>query len=101
MDGLSGIFVPKTHRTAVGRVWEKILSSPWLAYVSEEILGSIQSLKVSQSEGGKVLLVIDQLDLLLAAGGEQIGAVGLGDMLMGLREVCLQCFRMIVTSTDT
>jgi len=34
-----------------------------------------------------VVLVIDQLDLLLAAGGDQIGAVAIGEMLMGLREV--------------
>lgn len=94
MDGLSGLCVPNTQRVAVGRVGEKILSSPTLVNVSEEVLGSIRSLKASQ-EGGKVLLIIDQLDLLLAAGGEQIGAVGLGDMLMGLREVCLQYSRMI------
>jgi len=99
VDGLSGLFVPRT-RAAAGKVGEKILSSPALANVSEELVGSIRSLKDSQGESGKILLVIDQLDLLLAAGGEQIGAVGLGDMLMGLREVCLQCLRMIATSTD-
>jgi len=32
-------------------------------------------------------LIIDQLDLMLAAGGEQIRAVNIGEMLTGLQEV--------------
>lgn len=90
VDGLSGLFVPKTQKVGVGKVGEKILRDPGLGSVSDEILGSIEGLKGGQRGGGRVVLVIDQLDLLLAAGGEQVGAVNLGDVLMGLREVRLQ-----------
>jgi elongator complex protein 6 len=38
--------------------------------------------------GGNVILIVDQLDLLLAAGGDEITAMSLGEMLLGLREVC-------------
>jgi elongator complex protein 6 len=62
------------------------LSSPDLAIVSGEIQNVIRSLKDANGEGN-VVLVIDQLDLLLAAGGDHVGAVDLGEMLIGLREV--------------
>jgi elongator complex protein 6 len=87
VDGLSGLSVPKMKRAAVGKVGEKVLSNSALENVSEVILGSIRNLK---GDGERVLLVIDQLDLLLASGGDQIGAVNLGDMLMNLRVVRLK-----------
>jgi elongator complex protein 6 len=82
VDGLTGLFLPKKSTAGKG---ENILSSPDLTAVSMEIQRSIQSLK--DVEGGNVVLIIDQLDLLLAAGGDQIGAVNVGDMVMELREV--------------
>jgi elongator complex protein 6 len=84
VDGLTGLFLPKTSAARAG---ENILSSLDLGVVSSEIQRSIQSLKDGYGGGGDVFLVIDQIDLLLAAGGDQIGAVKLGDMLVGLREV--------------
>ena len=89
IDGLSGLFVSK-QRASPTNVGERILSSPSLDVVSEEIRGAIQALK-DASGGSKVLLVVDQLDLLLAAGGDQIDAVNVGEMLMGWREVCGRC----------
>ncbi|TVY40437.1 hypothetical protein LOCC1_G004233 [Lachnellula occidentalis] len=83
VDGLSGLFVPEMQKAVVGKVGEKILSNPALEHVSGDIFGSIRDLK---ADGGKILLVVDQLDLLLAAGGENIGAVSVGEMLMGLQE---------------
>lgn len=84
MDGLGGLFLPRQPSAAARRGGEKVLSSPTLESVTKEIQGGIDALQGT----GKVLLVIDQLDLLLAAGGEQFGAVNVEDMLMGLREVC-------------
>jgi elongator complex protein 6 len=86
VDGLSGLFLPKQLRAAPGRVGEKILSDPSLASVSREVQTAIQALKDSEG-AGKIILVVDQLDLLLATGGNQFGSGDLGDMLMGLREV--------------
>jgi elongator complex protein 6 len=82
VDGLTGLFLPKISAVE-GE--ENILCSPEFAAVSREIQRAIQSLK--DTDEGNIVLVIDQLDLLLAAGGDQIGAVNLGEMLMGLREV--------------
>ena len=84
MDGLSGMFIPKQKFTT--KVGEKILTDPALTHVSEQIEKSIHMLSEG---GGKVVLVIDQLDFLLAAGGEQVSVGGLNDMLLGLREVCV------------
>jgi elongator complex protein 6 len=86
LDGLSGLFLPKQLRAVPGRVGEKTLSDPNLASVSGEVQNAAQALRNSEGTG-KIILVIDQLDLLLAAGGDQIGSVSLGDMLMSLREV--------------
>ncbi|KAE9370629.1 hypothetical protein N431DRAFT_559749 [Stipitochalara longipes BDJ] len=82
VDGLTGLFLPKTSTVRTGK---SVLNSLDLAAVSREIQRSIQSLKDAQG-GGNVFLLIDQLDLLLAAGGDQIGAVKLGEMLVGLQE---------------
>jgi len=82
VDGLGGLFLPKA---SAGR-GDKVLSSPELVAVSREIQRNVQSLMDAEG-GSKVILVIDQLDLLLAAGGDQIHTVDVGDMLMGLREV--------------
>ena len=89
VDGLSGLFVPKQQKSLPTRVGEKVLSNPELASVTKEVLQTIQQMKEATG-GSKVLLVIDQLDLILAAGGDRIDAVNLGEMLMGWREVsCL------------
>lgn len=85
MDGLSGLFLPKQQKSLPRRGGEKILSKSDLISVSEEIRRVVETLK---AEGGKVLLVIDQIDLLLAAGDDQVSAISLDEMLMGLREVC-------------
>ena len=65
---------------------ETFLNDSNLNHVHAEIEKSIQMLNEG---GGKVVLVIDQLDLLLAAGGDQISVGALGDMLLRLREVCI------------
>ncbi|KAG4437077.1 hypothetical protein IFR05_007452 [Cadophora sp. M221] len=82
VDGLSGLFLPRQPTTTTRRGGEKVLSSPGLESMAKKIQNGIEALQGT----GKVLLVIDQLDLLLAAGGEHVGAVSLEDMLMGLRE---------------
>jgi elongator complex protein 6 len=87
VDGLSGLFLPKQQKSLSGSGGERILSKSDLTSVSEEIRQAIEGLKGGQDSSGRVLLVIDQVDLLLAAGGNQVTAIGLGEMLMGLREV--------------
>jgi elongator complex protein 6 len=83
VDGLSGLFLPK-QRALSGRGGEKILNSSDLTALYGELQQAIQSL----GDAGRVLLVVDQLDLVLATGGDRVGAVALGEMLLGLREVC-------------
>lgn len=56
--------------------------------ISGEIQQAIELLKCQTQDGAsRVLLVVDQLDLLLATGDEHIGAVEIGEMLVELREV--------------
>jgi elongator complex protein 6 len=80
VDGLSGLFLPK--QKAIPRMGEKVLSNFNLRDVAGEIQEAIQILREG---GGKVMLAIDQLDLLLAAGGDHITPVAMGDVLTELR----------------
>lgn len=81
LDGLTGLFLPaqmQPHQQ--GMITNKSSDSAFSMIISE-----ISALK-GESES-KVLIVIDQLDLLLAAGGDGINAVKMGEMIMRLREV--------------
>jgi elongator complex protein 6 len=82
VDGLSGLFLSNQKPNSIAG--ERVLSNSGLSSVSGEIQ---QAIKTLQGDGGKIVLVIDQMDLLLAAGGDQVTAGGMGDILMGLREV--------------
>jgi len=85
VDGLSGLFLHRQPSATVRTGWEKILVQPGLENVAKEIQDSIEALQSSQVPG-RLLLVIDQLDFLLAARGDEVGAVKIEEMLMGLRE---------------
>ncbi|KAL2065626.1 hypothetical protein VTL71DRAFT_3296 [Oculimacula yallundae] len=97
VDGLSSLFLPRQPSAAARRGGENVLSSPNLESVTKEIQGSIEALQTSQG-GSRVLLVIDQLDLLLAAGGEKMSAVEVSNMLTGLREIA--CATIMTLSAD-
>jgi hypothetical protein len=86
VDGLSGLFLPGAGSGSDGEI---ILKSGEPARVYEDILGAVRSLQKIEygSHSGKVMLIIDALDLLLATAGMNASSVGLGDMLMDLREV--------------
>ena len=81
---MSALFLPKQHKVVSGHT---VLSNSNIASVSGEIQHAIRALQDAQGSS-RILLLIDQLDLLMAAGGDQIHAVELGEMVMGLREVC-------------
>ncbi|KAG9245354.1 hypothetical protein BJ878DRAFT_21889 [Calycina marina] len=82
VDGLSGLFSPNQAPTT--RSGEILLRDSELSYVSGELQQSIRSLSEG---GGKVIMIIDQLDLLLAAGGDQVSVEGVCDKLLELREL--------------
>jgi elongator complex protein 6 len=88
VDGLSGLFFPKQQSSLPARGRERILSKSDLTSVHEEIRQAVEGLKRGKDAEGKVLLIIDQIDLLLAAGGDQVTVNGVGEVLTGLREVC-------------
>lgn len=85
VDGLSGLYLPAQKPLPRGG-GQKVLLHPNLEAISRQIQQAVQQLN-GQDDQSRVLLVIDQLDLLLATGGTQVGAVEVGDMLLGLREV--------------
>lgn len=66
------------------RAGQKVLSDPDLTAISKEIQHAIEM--YSQDGASRILLVIDQLDLLLATGGDRVSAVEIEEMLMGMRE---------------
>lgn len=86
IDGLGGLFTPKHGKSSTTKGDDKTLTSSVLSQASGEIHATIQAMKTSPG-GSKVLLVVDQLDLLLAAGGDDINAMNLGEMMTGFRDV--------------
>jgi len=85
VDGLSGLFLPGA---GAGNDREVILRSAEPARVYQDILGAVHSLQnTGGGLGGKVLLIVDAMDFLLASAGMNASSVGLGDTLMDLREV--------------
>jgi hypothetical protein len=89
VDGLSNLYLPQFSKALPTKQGETILKSPDLTRVFEDILGAVEGLR-SKGDGGatgKVVLIIDSLDLLLATAGKDANPVELGDMVMDLREV--------------
>ncbi|KAK0111401.1 hypothetical protein ONS95_001762 [Cadophora gregata] len=85
LDGIGGLFLPRQSSALARRGGERVITKPGLETITRDIQESIEALQGPQGTG-KVLLVIDQLDLLLAAGGEELGTVQVEEMLMDLRE---------------
>ncbi|KUJ14391.1 uncharacterized protein LY89DRAFT_137598 [Mollisia scopiformis] len=85
VDGLSGLFLSKQQKASPAKGGNVTLSNSGLESVSEAIHNDAKTLRHSQGTT-KIMLIVDQLDLLLAAGGDAVNAVGLGDLLLGLRE---------------
>ncbi|KAF8862591.1 hypothetical protein BDZ45DRAFT_585386 [Acephala macrosclerotiorum] len=85
VDGLGGLFLPRQQKASPAKATGKVLSNPSLQNVSQEFQYAVKALRDAKGTS-RMLLVVDQLDLLLAAGGDGIGVGDVGEMLMGLRE---------------
>lgn len=93
VDGLSRLFLaggdgpvaPPAGR-GPGQPQLLYLDSPRLADVARVLGAAVERLQVT---GGKVILILDQPDVLLAAASPGDGATGTAwkDVLLGLREV--------------
>ena len=75
MDGLNGLYDLKSQHVTM-KSTEQIIQG---------VRNTIRALQ--SATGKKTLLVIDQMDLLLAMSGDGLGPVQLGDMLLDVREV--------------
>lgn len=105
LDGVSGLFVPSRNCEGKARDMRhemggsaRVLQESSLEAVRQAVLDGIRELQKPQQQGeegdgeaGRIVLIIDQLDFLLAAGGDEVTAVGMGQLLMDLRQVSLQC----------
>lgn len=92
VDGLTELFLPASKSAGSAQAVRDgviTLHGADLKKIYETIIFAIETLGQ-----GRVVLVIDQLDLLLAAGGNTFSSNALGDMVMNLRQVGhlhLQC----------
>lgn len=90
VDGL-GMFLPSAPGEGKGGTmpWRTRLGTARLEDVRRTLNATVDGMKTRGA--GKVVLVIDQLDLLLATAGEEEEGFGmrLREMLLDLREVCL------------
>ena len=64
-----------------------ILGKSDLASISDEIKRAVETLRVGQDGGTKIMLIVDQVDLFLATGGDHVTTSGVEEMLLALREV--------------
>jgi elongator complex protein 6 len=92
VDGLSGLFLgPEVKARPPGQDWRCTLTSPEVADVGAVLHAAVDGL-AQGSGNGKVVLVIDQLDFLLAAAGTERLGLQLHDLLLDLREVSSMCY---------
>jgi elongator complex protein 6 len=85
-EGLTGgLFTDTTTTEPTG--WMISMNTAVLGNVKTMLEESIEKLKTG---GSRVVLIIDQIDLLLAAGGESISVKEVREMLLDLREVCFK-----------
>jgi elongator complex protein 6 len=90
VDGLGELCLPK-HQKQMGLISKEkpgVISSPSLVSALDSIRNSIRALGTAAA-GGKTLLIVDQLDLLLATSGDDIGPVQVENALLALRQVSL------------
>jgi len=94
VDGLSQLFLNgngdgkpaiPAATAAVEPEWKKTLASAKVPDVGRVLDGVIDGLR--SRNGGRVVLVVDQLDFLLAATGADVTGLGLRELLLDLREV--------------
>jgi len=87
VDGL-GMFLPATvtgEKAGMVVPWRTRLESNRLDDVRRTLAGAVEGMA---AKGGKVVLVIDQLDVLLATADEEGYGEGLRGVVLELREVC-------------
>lgn len=98
MDGLSRLFLdgappsapPSATAAAVGRGAHGYLEYPRVADVLRSLGAAVAQLQAARGAGGKVVLLLDEPDLLLAtaaADRDGMTSTALGDVIHELREV--------------
>lgn len=92
LDGLSGLFtgfVRKDNNRRGHGVGTTVLTDAGLDGVRDAIVSAAQGLKTSSGlqEDCKIVLVVDNLDFLLAASGGETTTWDAQNTLLGLREV--------------
>ncbi|KAF0318931.1 hypothetical protein GQ607_013890 [Colletotrichum asianum] len=80
VDGLSGLFSNAAPPATKGR---RTLRGAKIADVQRELEAAVADVS---GGGGKVVLVVDQPDFLLAATGEEVGGLVVKNMLLDLQE---------------
>jgi elongator complex protein 6 len=96
VDGLTGLFLPPPSGAAAAEKkeappgWTVKLGSPRVEDVGRVLHSVVDGMLAA---GGKVVMVLDQVDVLLATAGEEEGgmATRLGEVIMDLQEVCFPC----------
>lgn len=83
IDGLSELYL-EPARSKAGTSSAKTIRGNELENIHNTVKNTLKGL---QAGSGKVVLVIDQLDLLLATSGDKLDTVALGDTLMDWRLV--------------
>jgi elongator complex protein 6 len=93
IDGLSGLYLPHLGPPTSTSEAHNTLRSADLASIQSQIQEALRTSKAN-NDNGKVILVIDQLDLLLATSCDKISAVAISNMLLELRQVGARIFML-------
>ena len=88
MDGMSGLFgqqdKPRKGNEVIATGSRVVLKNAGTGPIEEDILKAIEKINDEPKGRSRVLLMVDGLDLLLAA--TEASAIAVGDMLLNLRE---------------
>lgn len=90
VDGLSELYLPSSLAKQMTSAKQDgiitLRDGMNISGIKDGIMSAIRTVQTSGT--AKVVLIVDQLDLLLAAGGDAVSVAAVEDMLMELREVC-------------
>ncbi|KAH7304917.1 hypothetical protein B0I35DRAFT_145292 [Stachybotrys elegans] len=81
VDGLTGLFAGDASSSTTGNSKERVLRSNKLDDISKELQAALGNVTAS-----KKILIIDQLDVLLAASGDDLTSIAVQNLVLLLRE---------------
>lgn len=100
IDGLSQLFLDDASTIVKPAAAQEALTSQRLEGIAQSLSVAVDQLR-ARGTGGKVIMIMDQPDLLLAATGDEVTGAALRDVLLDVREVSAISFTLWAVALRT